>query len=48
MAALQHGDVAVGDAAVVMQRQPGRAAALIGQLQGEGLVRVVDGRISLG
>lgn len=48
MAALQHRDVAVGDAGAVMRRPTARALTLVGNLQDEGLVRVVDGWISLG
>lgn len=48
MAALQHGDVAEADVGAVMRRPPARAMTLLDQLQREGLVRVVDGRVSLG
>jgi A/G-specific adenine glycosylase len=48
MAALQHGDVPVDQVAAVMQRPAGRAVALLDRLQADGLVRVADGRISLG
>jgi A/G-specific adenine glycosylase len=48
MAALQHGDVVVDQVGAVMQRPAGRAVAVLESLQADGLVRVADGRISLG
>jgi hypothetical protein len=48
MAALQHGDVVVDQVGAVTQRPAGRAVAVLESLQADGLVRVADGRISLG